>query len=65
MSTFRQILSVNVIVGCALVFGLINNLAIAGIFGLNRMLDAYFASAILLKLFMTLMVDFLDFCCQV
>ena len=59
MSTFRQILSVNVIVGCALVFGLINNLAIAAIFGLNRLLDAYFASAILLNLFMVLMIDFL------
>jgi putative peptidoglycan lipid II flippase len=59
MSIFRQLLSVNSFVGIALIFGLINNLAIAAIFGLSRSLDAYFAGVMLPKLFMVLIVDFL------
>jgi putative peptidoglycan lipid II flippase len=59
MSIFRQLLSVNSIVGVALIFGLINNLAIAAVFGLSRSLDAYFAGVMLPKLFMVLVIDFL------
>jgi len=59
MSTFRQLVSVNSFVGLALLVGLVNNLAIAAVFGLSRSLDAYFAGAMLPKLFMVLVIDFL------
>jgi len=52
-------MSVNAIVGLSLVFGLINNIAITAFFGLNRSVDAYFASFMLINLFMFLVVDFL------
>lgn len=59
MSTLRKIVSVNAIVGVSLAFGLINNIAITGIFGLNRSVDAYFASFVLINMFMFLVIDFL------
>ena len=59
MSTLRKIISVNGIVGLSLAFGLINNIAIAALFGLSRSVDAYFASFMLINLFMALVVDFL------
>jgi len=59
MSTLGKIMSVNAIVGLSLVFGLINNIAITAVFGLNRSVDAYFASFMLINMFMFLVVDFL------
>lgn len=59
MSTFRKLMSVNAIVAVTLLFGLINNIAITGIFGLNRLVDAYFASFLFIRLFMVLVIDYL------
>jgi len=59
MSTIRKLFSINAIVAGALVLGVINNIAIAGLFGLDRRIDAYFASLMLVRLFMELIVDYL------
>ena len=59
MSAIRQIFSVNSIVALGLVIGLVNNVAITAIFGLNRGIDAYFASLMLVKLFMVLVINYL------
>ena len=59
MSTFQKVLSVNSIVALTWIFGLINNIAITGVFGLSRMVDAYFAAYMLVNLFIILVVDFL------
>ena len=59
MSIFGKLLSVNAIIAVTWVFGLINNIAITGVFGLNRSIDAYFASFMLVNLFIILVVDFL------
>jgi putative peptidoglycan lipid II flippase len=59
MSIFAKLLSVNAIIAVTWIFGLINNIAITGVFGLNRSVDAYFASFMLINLFIILVVDFL------
>jgi putative peptidoglycan lipid II flippase len=59
MSTIRKLFSINAIVAGALVLGVINNIAIAGLFGLDRRIDSYFASLMLVRLFMELIVDYL------
>ena len=59
MSTVRKLFSVNAIIALSLGIGFLNNVAISGFFGLNRFVDAYFAAAILGKMFMYLIVDYL------
>ena len=59
MSTLRQLLSVNSIIALTLTFGFINNVAIAAIFGLSREVDVYFASFMMVRLVMVLIVDYL------
>ena len=59
MSTVRKLFSINAIIALSLGIGFINNVAISGFFGLNRFVDAYFAAAILGKMFMYLIVDYL------
>ena len=59
MSTVRKLFSINAIIGVTLVIGLLNNVAISGFFGLNRVIDAYFAARILGSMFMYLIVDYL------
>lgn len=59
MSAIRQLFSVNFIIGVTLVIGLINNVAITAFFGLSRGVDAFFASVMLVKLFMVLVIDYL------
>jgi len=59
MSALQKLLSINAIIAVTLVFGLINNIAITALFGLNRQVDAYFASMMLLNLFIYLVVDYL------
>jgi putative peptidoglycan lipid II flippase len=50
---------VNILVAAALIIGLINNIAIAGMFGLDRRIDAYFAGLMLTNVLMWLIVDYL------
>ena len=59
MSTLRQLVSVNSIIALTLFLGFINNVAITAIFGLNRSVDVYFASFMMVRLFMVLVVDYL------
>jgi peptidoglycan biosynthesis protein MviN/MurJ (putative lipid II flippase) len=59
MSNVRKLFSVNAIVFVSLVIGFMNNIAIGGVFGLSRAVDAYFAAAILGSMFMYLIVDYL------
>lgn len=59
MSTIRHLISVNSIIGLSLFLGFVNNIAIAAIFGLNRSVDVYFASFMMVRLFMVLVVDYL------
>lgn len=59
MSVLNKLLSINAIVALTMVFGLVNNIAITGVFGLNRSVDAYFASFVLVNLFIILVIDFL------
>lgn len=59
MTTFKKLFSVNAVLAGALVIGLINNVAITAIFGLNRQIDSYFASLTLIMLIMSLIVDYL------
>ena len=55
----RGLLTVNVLVAGALAIGFVNNVIIAGIFGLTRSVDAFFAASMLPSLFMALCVDYL------
>jgi putative peptidoglycan lipid II flippase len=59
MSTIRKLFSVNAILAGTLVIGVVNSVAIAAIFGLDRRIDSYFASLMLISLFMALIVDYL------
>ena len=59
MSTIRHLLSVNSIIAVTLILGFVNNVAITAIFGLNRSVDVYFASFVMVRLFMVLVVDYL------
>ena len=59
MSTLRQLFSVNSIIALTLAIGFINNVAIAAIFGLSREVDVYFASFMMVRLVMVLIVDYL------
>ena len=59
MSNVRKLFSVNAIVFVSLFIGFLNNVAIGGVFGLNRAVDAYFAAGILGSMFMYLIVDYL------
>jgi peptidoglycan biosynthesis protein MviN/MurJ (putative lipid II flippase) len=58
MSNVRKLFSVNAIMFVSLFIGFLNNVAIAGFFGLNRAVDAYFAADILGSMFMYLIVDY-------
>jgi putative peptidoglycan lipid II flippase len=58
MSNVRKLFSVNAIIFASLIIGFLNNVAIGGFFGLNRVIDAYFASSILGQMFMYLIVDY-------
>jgi putative peptidoglycan lipid II flippase len=55
----RAIVNVNALVVAALVIGLLSNVLIAALFGLDHDVDAFFAAAVLPNLFMYLCVDFL------
>ncbi len=59
MSNVRKLFSINAIIGVSLAIGFLNNVAITGFFGLNRSIDAYFASSILGSMFMYMIVDYL------
>jgi putative peptidoglycan lipid II flippase len=59
MSNVRKLFSVNAIIFVSLFIGLLNNVAIGGVFGLSRAIDAYFAAGILGNMFMYLIVDYL------
>ena len=58
MSNVRKLFTVNAIVAVSLFIGFLNNIAISGIFGLSRAVDAYFASNVLGAMFMYLIVDY-------
>jgi len=58
MSNVRKLFSVNAIIFVSLFIGFLNNVAIAGFFGLSRAVDAYFAANILGSMFMYLIVDY-------
>ena len=55
----RAIVNVNALVLVALGIGLLSNVLIAALFGLNHHVDAFFAAAVLPNLFMYLCVDYL------
>jgi putative peptidoglycan lipid II flippase len=55
----RTIVNVNALVVAALGVGLLSNILIAALFGLDHDVDAFFAAAVLPNLFMYLFVDFL------
>lgn len=55
----RGLLTVNALVLAALAIGFLNNAIIAGIFGLTRSVDAFFAATVLPTMFMALCVDYL------
>jgi len=59
VSTAKSIINVNLIVFVALLIGVANNIAIAGFFGLTRLVDAYYAAYVLPALIMGMFVDFL------
>lgn len=58
-SAARGVVNVNALVFAAIGVGLLNNILIAGIFGLTRRVDAFFAAAMLPSLFMVLCIDYL------
>ena len=58
MSNVRKLFSVNAIIFVSLFIAFLNNVAIAGFFGLSRAVDAYFAANILGSMFMYLIVDY-------
>ncbi len=55
----RGLLTVNALVFGALGIGLLNNVIIAGVFGLTREVDAFFAASMLPGLFAALCLDYL------
>jgi putative peptidoglycan lipid II flippase len=55
----RAIVNVNALVVAALGIGLLSNVLIAALFGLDHDVDAFFAAAVLPNLFMYLCVDYL------
>jgi putative peptidoglycan lipid II flippase len=55
----RAIVNVNALVVAALGIGLLSNILIAALFGLDHGVDAFFAAAVLPNLFMYLCVDYL------
>ena len=59
MSNVRKLFSVNAIIFVSLFIGFMNNVAIGGVFGLSRAVDAYFAAGMLGSMFMYLIVDYL------
>jgi len=58
-SSSRALLSSNALTTAMLVVGLVNNVAIAAIFGLTRRVDAFYAALMLPNLFMVLCLDYL------
>jgi len=59
VSTAKSIININLIVVVTLLVGVANNIAIAGFFGLTRLVDAYYAAYVLPALMMDMFVDFL------
>ncbi|HEU4617070.1 MAG TPA: lipid II flippase MurJ [Gammaproteobacteria bacterium] len=58
-STSRSLFAANGLVGVGLVIGLVNNVAIATMFGLTHRVDAFYAALMLPNLFMALFMDYL------
>ena len=58
MSTKKTLVVINLITSVNLLVGLVNNAAIAAIFGLTANLDSYFVALIVPMMFMSLFVDF-------
>ncbi len=59
MSTFKNLVLINIITSITLIIGFVNHVAIAKFFGLTRLLDAYFSAFVIPALFMALFVNFL------
>jgi putative peptidoglycan lipid II flippase len=57
--SWRNVVTVNVLVLAALCVGVLNNVLIAALFGLTRRVDAYFAALMLPNLVMWLCIDYL------
>ena len=55
----RGVVNVNALVLAALGIGLMSNVLIAALFGLNRRVDAYFAAGVVPTLFMAWCIDYL------
>src|SRR5690606_13380109 len=58
-SSSRALLSSNALTTAMLLVGLVNNIAIAALFGLTRRVDAFYAALMLPNLFMVLCLDYL------